>query len=57
MRKKVRIGISACLMGFRYRYDGTSKMDPGIIGTLQDRVEFVPFCPEDDAINILPPNP
>lgn len=46
MRKKIRIGISACLMGFQYRYDGTSKKDARIIELLRERAELVPFCPE-----------
>lgn len=46
MRRKIRIGISACLLGFQYRYDGTSKFDAEIIGRLGDRVQLVPFCPE-----------
>ena len=46
MKKKIRIGISACLMGFQYRYDGKSKKDPRIIELLRDHAELVPFCPE-----------
>ncbi|MBQ7403769.1 MAG: DUF523 domain-containing protein [Lentisphaeria bacterium] len=46
MRKKIRIGISACLLGFQYRYNGKSKMDSQIIELLRDHAELVPFCPE-----------
>ena len=44
--KKIRIGISACLLGFQYRYDGKSKKDSQIIELLREHAELVPFCPE-----------
>ena len=28
--KKLKIGVSACLLGMKYRYDGTSKLDQRI---------------------------
>jgi uncharacterized protein YbgA (DUF1722 family)/uncharacterized protein YbbK (DUF523 family) len=44
--KAVRIGISACLLGQRVRYDGGHKYDPFLAETLGKYVEFVPVCPE-----------
>ena len=44
--KKPKIAISACLIGLKYRYGGTSKMDASIIQALKDKVDFIPVCPE-----------
>ena len=44
--KKIRIAVSACLIGLKYRYDGTSRMNMDIVNTLKDRVDFIPVCPE-----------
>jgi uncharacterized protein YbgA (DUF1722 family)/uncharacterized protein YbbK (DUF523 family) len=44
--KKIRIGVSACLLGERVRYDGQHKHDSYITGTLSRWLEFVPVCPE-----------
>ena len=41
-----RIGISACLLGERVRYDGGHKRHPFLADTLAQLVEFVPICPE-----------
>jgi len=46
MKERIRIGISACLLGERVRFDGGHKYDPFIIGTLGRYVDFVPVCPE-----------
>ena len=45
-QKKLKIGISACLMGFRYRYDGLSKLDRRVIEALDGKVDLIPVCPE-----------
>ncbi|MBI4164149.1 MAG: DUF1722 domain-containing protein [Acidobacteria bacterium] len=42
----IRIGISACLLGEKVRYDGRHKRDPFIVETLGRYVEWVPVCPE-----------
>jgi len=42
----VRIGVSACLLGQRVRYDGAHKEDPFLTGTVADLVTLVPVCPE-----------
>jgi uncharacterized protein YbgA (DUF1722 family)/uncharacterized protein YbbK (DUF523 family) len=42
----IRIGISACLLGERVRYDGGHKRDVYIVETLGRHVEWIPVCPE-----------
>jgi uncharacterized protein YbgA (DUF1722 family)/uncharacterized protein YbbK (DUF523 family) len=44
--EKIRLGISACLLGESVRYDGGHKLDRFITDTLGQYVEFVPVCPE-----------
>lgn len=44
--EKIRIGVSACLMGEQVRYDGQHKHDSYITGTLENWFDFVPVCPE-----------
>jgi uncharacterized protein YbgA (DUF1722 family)/uncharacterized protein YbbK (DUF523 family) len=46
---KIRLGISACLLGQKVRYDGGHKQDPFITATLGRYVEFVPVCPEVES--------
>ena len=43
---KVRLGVSACLLGQSVRYNGGHKLDHFITDTLGPHVEFVPVCPE-----------
>ena len=43
---RIRLGISACLLGQRVRYDGGHRRDPLLIETLGKRVDWVPVCPE-----------
>jgi len=47
--KKIRLGISSCLLGERVRYDGGHKLDVFLRDTLGKFVEFVPVCPEFEA--------
>jgi len=42
----IRIGISACLLGEKVRYDGGHKRDPYLVEILGQYVEWVPVCPE-----------
>lgn len=46
MKRNVKIGISACLLGEQTRYDGGHRLDPVLISALEPLVEFVPVCPE-----------
>ena len=42
----ILIGVSACLLGQRVRYDGNHKLDDFVAGVLAEHVSFVPVCPE-----------
>jgi uncharacterized protein YbbK (DUF523 family) len=44
--KKIRLGISSCLLGERVRYDGGHKHDAYLTDTLGPFVQWVPVCPE-----------
>jgi len=44
-----RIGISACLLGERVRYDGGDKRNAWLVDELGPQVEWVPVCPEVEA--------
>jgi uncharacterized protein YbgA (DUF1722 family)/uncharacterized protein YbbK (DUF523 family) len=46
MEAKVRIGISACLLGEKVRYDGGHKHNRFLTDTLGIIFDFVPICPE-----------
>jgi uncharacterized protein YbgA (DUF1722 family)/uncharacterized protein YbbK (DUF523 family) len=43
---RLRVGISACLLGQEVRYDGGHKRDHFLTDTLGQFVEWVPVCPE-----------
>ncbi len=45
----MRIGISACLLGDKVRFDGQHKRDPWLNEELAPYVEWVPVCPELEA--------
>ncbi len=49
MENRIRIGISACLLGQPVRFDGGHKHDRYITGTLGEYLDFVPVCPEVEA--------
>jgi len=42
----IRIGVSACLLGEKVRFDGGHKRDPYLVETFGRYVECVPVCPE-----------
>ncbi len=44
--KKIKLGISSCLLGEKVRYDGGHKLDPFLKNTFGRYVEWVPVCPE-----------
>jgi uncharacterized protein YbgA (DUF1722 family)/uncharacterized protein YbbK (DUF523 family) len=44
--EKIRLGVSACLLGQEVRFDGGHQWDRFITDTLGNYVEFVPVCPE-----------
>jgi uncharacterized protein YbgA (DUF1722 family)/uncharacterized protein YbbK (DUF523 family) len=43
---KIKLGISACLLGKAVRYDGGHKLDRFLTDTLGKYVDYVPVCPE-----------
>jgi uncharacterized protein YbgA (DUF1722 family)/uncharacterized protein YbbK (DUF523 family) len=43
---RLNVGISACLLGQKVRYDGGDKSDDFLVGTLSKFVSYVPVCPE-----------
>ncbi|MEJ5348180.1 MAG: DUF523 and DUF1722 domain-containing protein [Desulfosoma sp.] len=43
---KIRLGVSACLLGQPVRYDGGHKLDRYVTDILGAYVEYVPVCPE-----------
>lgn len=43
---RLRIGVSACLLGEEVRYNGGHKRDPFLTDVLGQYVEWVPVCPE-----------
>lgn len=43
---RVRLGVSACLLGERVRWDGGHNRDPFLTDVLGPQVEWVPVCPE-----------
>ncbi|ASK35581.1 hypothetical protein CEK62_14940 [Alcanivorax sp. N3-2A] len=50
------VGVSACLLGRRVRYDGDHKYDPRVGETLAGLVRLREFCPEV-AIGLPVPRP
>ena len=49
MEMKIKLGVSACLLGEKVRYDGGHKHDRYITDILGRYVEYVPVCPEVEA--------
>lgn len=49
MEKAIKVGVSACLLGEKVRYDGGHKHDRYITDTLGKFFEFVPICPEVES--------
>ena len=44
--KKLKLGVSSCLLGESVRYNGEHKRDPTVIDLLGQQFEAVPVCPE-----------
>src|SRR4030042_4504046 len=47
--KKIKLGISSCLLGENVRYDGGHKLDRFLKDTLGQYVGYVPICPEGEC--------
>ena len=54
---RIRIGVSACLLGDEVRYDGGHKRDPFLTTILGPRVEWVKVCPEVEVGMSTPREP
>jgi uncharacterized protein YbgA (DUF1722 family)/uncharacterized protein YbbK (DUF523 family) len=46
MEDKIILGISACLLGEKVRYDGQHKYDAWLVETLGGYVDYIPVCAE-----------
>jgi len=55
--ERIRLGISACLLGERVRHDGDHKHDPFLTDILGRYVEYVPVCPEYECGLSIPREP
>jgi len=49
MKDRIKLGISACLLGEKVRYDGGHKLDRYLKDTLGQFIEWVPVCPEVES--------
>jgi len=47
--RKLKLGISACLLGEKVRYDGGHKLNHYLTDVLGPFVEWVPVCPEKEC--------
>ena len=45
---KIRLGVSACLLGREVRYDGKHALDNFVVETLAKHLTLIGVCPEDD---------
>ncbi len=57
MPEKMRVGVSACLLGARVRYDGEAKRDPCLADRLARFVTYLPVCPEVECGFSVPREP
>ncbi len=48
-KKKLKICVSACLLGFKYRYNGKSATLASLLELLKDKADFIPVCPEVES--------
>ncbi|HHV37148.1 MAG TPA: DUF523 domain-containing protein [Candidatus Cloacimonetes bacterium] len=48
-RELPRLGVSACLLGHKVRYDGRDKAFPQITSELGSSFELIAYCPEHGA--------
>jgi len=54
MEKKIKLGISSCLLGNKVRYDGQHKYDSWLVDELGHYVDYVPVCPEVECGLLVP---
>jgi len=56
MSTKLKLGVSACLLGMKVRYDGGQKRHRAV-SILRRRFKLVPVCPEVEAGLSIPRGP
>ncbi len=44
--KKIKVGISSCLLGNNVRYDGSNRLDTFLRDIVGEYIEWIPVCPE-----------
>ncbi len=54
---KIRVAVSACLLGERVRYDGDTKPHTWVRDVLSREVTLVPVCPETELGMSVPREP
>ena len=54
---RLRVGISACLLGQEVRFDGGHKRDSFLADELGQHVEWIPVCPEVEVGMATPREP
>ena len=54
--EKIKLGISACLLGENVRYDGVHKLDSFLKDTLGKHVNMFLFVLKLNAASVLPEN-
>ncbi|WP_242396042.1 DUF523 domain-containing protein [Anaeromyxobacter oryzisoli] len=52
-----RVGVSACLLGAKVRYDGGDRRDAIVVEALGRLFEWVPVCPEVEVGMAVPREP
>ncbi len=57
LETSLKLGISACLMGQKVRYDGRHKLEPFLKNTMGQYVEYVAVCPEVECGLPVPREP
>ena len=57
MQSKIKLGISACLLGKKVRYDGSHKYDEHIKSIFGKSVDFMALCPESECGMSVPREP
>ena len=55
--KKLKLGVSSCLLGESVRYNGEHKRDSTVIDLLGQQFEAVPVCPEGELGMGVPREP
>ena len=57
MKRKLKVGVSACLIGRNCRYDSGNKLDSALKEFLEKEFEIVPICPEVECGMSIPREP